>query len=283
MGGLLAGLASQVAVLTAVLFYFGWARERATFAYFGVDDLGVLNFSVAVYVLRSVSTALPLLMAVGFLAVGAFVVHGQLSRIVAMSRPLRLRMMWLMGAVGGVLVVTGFALALVLTGPGGSLPEGPALTVIGLLLASYALVIGDGSQARAGSTERARRDGDSRLIIVIWSLALIALLWSVAGYAGYVGTQAARQLQAGLPSAANVVVYSSADLLLTGPGVSESRVGGTDAEYHFRYSGLRLLVSANGDYFLLPSGWRPGAGSLIVLPETSGNAATLVEFQAPTP
>jgi hypothetical protein len=32
LGGLLAGLASQAVVLTAVLFYFGWARERATFA-----------------------------------------------------------------------------------------------------------------------------------------------------------------------------------------------------------------------------------------------------------
>jgi hypothetical protein len=283
LGGLLAGLASQAAVLTAVLFYFGWARERATFAYFGVDDLGVLNFSVAVYVLRSVSTALPLLMAIGFLAIGAFVVHGQLGLAVAKSKRLRLRMVWPLGAVGGVLVVTGFALALVLTGPGGSLPEGPALMVIGLLLASYALVIRDGGQARTGGRRRARGDGDARLIMVIWSLALIALLWSVAGYADYVGTQAARQLQAGLPGAANVVVYSSVDLSLTGPGVSESRISATDAEYHFRYSGLRLLVAANGDYFLLPSGWRPGAGSLIVLPETGGSAATLVEFQARLP
>jgi hypothetical protein len=64
-------------------------------------------------------TALPLLMAIGFLAIGAFVVHGQLGWAVAMSKRLRFRMAWLAGAVGGVLVVTGFALALVLTGPGG--------------------------------------------------------------------------------------------------------------------------------------------------------------------
>jgi hypothetical protein len=162
-------------------------------------------------------TALPLLMAIGFLAIGAFVVHGQLGWAVAMSKRLRFRMAWLAGAVGGVLVGTGFALALVLTGPGGSLPEGPVLMVIGLLLASYALVIADGSRARASGRGQARRDGDSRVIMVIWLLALISLLWSVAGYAGYVGTQEAKQLQVGLPSAANVVVYSSADLSLTGP------------------------------------------------------------------
>ena len=36
-GGLLAGLASQVAILTAILVYFGWVRARATYGYFGVD------------------------------------------------------------------------------------------------------------------------------------------------------------------------------------------------------------------------------------------------------
>lgn len=39
----LAGLASQAVILTAVLFYFGWARAKATYGYFGVD-ISVLDF-----------------------------------------------------------------------------------------------------------------------------------------------------------------------------------------------------------------------------------------------
>lgn len=261
-------------MLTAVLFYFGWARERATLAYFGVSDLGVLNFSVADYVLRSVGTALPLLMAIGFLALGAFVVHDQVAPSLAKKKHLKVRVARALTAAGGFLAATGFALALVLTGPGGSQPEGPAVMMLGLLLASYALALRDRTTAHGNG---------SRLVLVIWALALIALLWSVTGYADYIGTQTARQLQSSLPRAANVTVYSSADLSLSGPGISKAKLDAPDGAYRFRYSGLRLLVSAGGEYFLLPARWHEGSGSVIVLPQTSTEGATRVEFQEPMP
>lgn len=271
-GGLLTGLASQAVVLTAVLFYFGWARERATMAYFGVDDLGVLNFSVTDYVLRSVGTALPLLMAIGFVAVSALVVHGMASESLAGNKPLRDRVARTLITAGACLVIAGFALALTLTGTGGSGPEGPAVMVVGLVLTSYALVLRD--RGREGN-----RQAGSRLILVVWSLVLIALLWSVTGYADYIGTEAAQQLQAGLPGAANITVYSATNLYLSGPGITMSPATVPDSQYHFRYTGLRLLVSSGGQLFLLPSGWRPGNGAVIMLPATSGG--TRIEFQQP--
>src|SRR5215471_6472571 len=70
------GFAAQTVVLTAVLFYFGWARARASYAYFGVD-VSVLNFSVSDYVLRSVNSVFPILMAIGFVALGAVIVDRQ--------------------------------------------------------------------------------------------------------------------------------------------------------------------------------------------------------------
>ena len=42
-------------VLTAMLFYFGYVREQALFAYFGVD-LGSLGFTTTDYLVRSTGT-----------------------------------------------------------------------------------------------------------------------------------------------------------------------------------------------------------------------------------
>ena len=259
-------------MLTALLFYFGWARERATMAYFGVDDLGVLNFSVSDYVLRSVGTALPLLLAIGFVAIAVLVVHGMASQRLAVSKPLRDRVARALMMVGACLVTAGFALALTLTGTGGSEPEGPAVMVVGLALASYALALR--SQGHEGDGK-----AQSRVIVVMWSLVLVALLWSVTGYADYIGTQVARQLQAGLPGSANVTVYSAMNLSLSGPGITMSPVTAPDDQYRFRYSGLRLLVSSGGQVFLLPAGWRPGQGAVIILPAAPGG--TRIEFQQP--
>lgn len=269
-GGILAAVASQATILSAILFYFGWAKERATWAYFGVDDLGVLNFSFADYLLRSVSTDLPLLMAVGFLVIGALVLHIQVREMLAGNDKLRHRLALLANMTGGFLSAIGFALALSLTGSGGSKPVGPGILVVGLLLLSYA-------PALRGK----KSGGDSWLVLTVLTVALIAFLWTVTGYADYVGSENARELQNGLPRAANVIVYSSADLSLAGPGIGESRSMAPGVRYPYRYTGLRLLVSSGGQDFLVPSGWHPGRGSVIVLPAVSGSIR--LEFQEPTP
>jgi len=61
-------VASQTALLTAVLFYFGWARTSTTFAYFGVD-VSLLGFSTSDYLLRSVNSAFRPLLFVGLAGV----------------------------------------------------------------------------------------------------------------------------------------------------------------------------------------------------------------------
>lgn len=272
-GGVLVALGSQAVVIAAVLFYFGWARVRATYEYFGID-VSVLNFSASDYVLRSASTAFPLLVAIGFLALGAFIVNEQLRPAFAKDNALSARQLVpVLGWIGAVLVTVGFFLALTLRNSAGSEIWGPASMVIGFGVAFYALVVRDSFVAHGGP----------HLNIIVLSLMLLALLWTILAYADYLGNRTAEQVQAGLPAAPNVIVYSSADLSLSGPGVIMSRIQGPDSQYHFRYSGLRLLVSSGGQYFLLPSGWQPGRGSVIVLPVASGGgaASTRVEFQAP--
>jgi hypothetical protein len=270
-GGVVAGLASQAAVLAAVLFYFGWARARATYAYFGVD-ISVVNFSASDYILRSVDTALPLLLVIGLLGLGAMIVHEKLCPGLVdntkWANRLAQRAVW----IGAALVAAGFVLALSLTGPGGSDFSGPAILLIGCALTIYGFAVRNKYGTPNGT----------RFLMAMTAMALVALLWTVTAYASYIGIQVAEGIRSGLPSAAEVTVYSSANLSLSGPGIGMSTMQAPNSEYHFRYSGLRILVSSGGQYFLLPSGWRQGHGSVIVLPATDERNIR-VQFAAPAP
>lgn len=265
--GAVAWLASQAVVLTAVLFYFGWARAKATYGYFGVD-ISVLNFSTSDYILHSVDAAFPLLVAVGLLGLAAMILHEQLRPGLADVKRADLLAQ---GAVrvGGALVAVGFILALYLTGPGGSDFWGPAVLLIGCALTAYAFAVRNKYGTPNGPW----------FLVAMASMGLLALLWTTTAYANYAGTQLAEEIRSGLPSAAEVTVYSAADLVISGPGITMSTIQAPDSMYHFRYSGLRMLVSSGGQYFLLPSGWRQGQGSVIVLPAGGGNIR--VEFAAP--
>lgn len=186
--GPLVTFVTQVAVVTAVLFYFGWARARATYAYFGLD-VSVLDFSASDYVLRSVSTAFPPIAATGFLLVGALFTHEKLRPALAGNdQAFAKNMVWVLGWTGSVLAAIGFFLAVELTGAGGPQPWGPAVMVVGLTVVSYALIARDTFLTR-------RR---SRLLGVVLSLLLLTVLWAVSAYADWVGSRVAEEVQTGL-------------------------------------------------------------------------------------
>jgi hypothetical protein len=268
--GLLAGIASQAAILTAVLVYFGWVRTNATYNYFGVD-VSTLNFSVFDYVLRSVDAAFPMLIAFGLIGACAMVAHAQIQSRLDNEPDLVRRVASRAGWAGLALVLAGFVLALTFTGPNGSDIWGPLILLAGFAATAYAL----------GLRNSRTPSGGAGYLVVLVGMALVAFLWAVTAYAGYIGVQKAEQVMTGLPRQADVTVYSTDSLLISGPGIFAARVGATQAEYHFRYDGLRLLVSSGGQYFLLPSRWRPGDGPVIVLPVT--DPGILVGFSVTKP
>jgi hypothetical protein len=270
-GSALAAIASQAVVLTAVLYYFGWVRTKATYGYFGID-VSVLNFSTSDYVLHSVDAAFPLLLAIGLLGVTAMVVYQQMRSDLDRDRELAGRLARGIGWTGAALAAVGFILALAFTGPNGSDFWGPAVLLIGFTLTASAFAV----RYKYGIS------GSVNGLVVMTSMAVLAFLWTITAYANYIGIQMADHVRLALPAAAEVTVYSSNDLSVSGPGITMSRIRIPDSEYRFRYEGLRMLVSSGGEYFLLPSGWHPGRGSVIVLPiAPSGGADIRVEFTVP--
>jgi hypothetical protein len=272
-GGLLAGLAGQAAILTAVLVYFGWVRAYATYNYFGVD-LSALDFSVSDYVLHSVNVAFPMVVVIALL--GACGAYGHELVRPHLDDPDWVRLVVNRTArTGACFGAAGLILALVLAMIGRLAFLGLVLLVVGAALCMYAMVI----DRRYGPPKA--NAGTPSYIIASGALVLLLFMWTVTTYANYAGIQQAEQVQSGLPAAAEVIVYSSTNLSLSGPGVTMSAVHTLDSEFRFRYDGLRFLVGSGGDDFLLPKRWRPGDGSVIVLP--AAGPGILVEFAEHAP
>jgi len=87
-------------------------------------------------------------------------------------------------------------------------------------------------------------------------IAAICALWAASVYAEQKGAQAARNLVRDLPAHTAVVIYSTQQLALNGPGLSIQKLP-PGSPYHYRYTGLRLLLIQSGTYYLLPVNWTP--------------------------
>ncbi|HET6708476.1 MAG TPA: hypothetical protein VFH84_26135, partial [Amycolatopsis sp.] len=110
-----------------------------------------------------------------------------------------------------------------------------------------------------------------------FALVSVGLFWAVADYSASVGVGRALQIEAGLATPPEAVLYSAKSLNLTAPGVRETACRNPDAAYHYRYTGLKLILQSGGQYFLMPVQWRKADGTAVVLPRTD---ALRLEFTA---
>jgi hypothetical protein len=246
-------------VLTAVLYYFGWSRSAAYFGYFGIST-GQLQFNTADYVLRSIDTALPSLAATALLLVAVIETHHRLLKPV-----LTRHSNWLQIAVT-ILHVAGYSMAAVAVAHA-LFPRQiafrlaldlPLVLVTATCLLGYARML-----ARGGNLPPA----DSPVIpSVLLLLGSVGLLWAIAIYGGQVGRAAAAATHRNLPEASEVRVYSTQRLSIhAGAGVQVDTLAAPGNRYHYRYSGLRLLVETSDNQFLLPQDWHRGQDPVFVI------------------
>jgi hypothetical protein len=262
-----AAVVGQTALFASLLLFFGWARTKQTFGYFGVD-LSLLQLSTTDYVLRSVNSAYNPLLRVGLIVLLAVWLHGRVSRGAGRSDVLARRLRLGTQAAGGVLLAIGISALLWSRWSdrlGGWLPQRPALVYAWLpamLTAGIALVLyGRTLPVRPGVTTRI----ESRLTFVLVALLVLALFWLVSLLAVYDGQARAVAIARGLPDATQVVLLAQDDLDISGPGVTESALAGP--RYRRQFTGLRLLIHSGGKYFVLPSGWQWGRDRVYEIPD----------------
>lgn len=169
---------TEVAAIGALLFYFGWARTRATYAYFGLD-VSVLGLTSADYVLRSINTITRPALAAALIALVALLAYHWIGTLPADRRVRVARV-----AVGAGVGVTALGAAGVLaTGRQTVTLIGSIALVAGLALAGYGLALWrphlNGRLADAATTRHA--------FLLLGALMLVALLWALTAYAGYIG------------------------------------------------------------------------------------------------
>ncbi|GAB7037040.1 hypothetical protein ACH45F_16760 [Catenuloplanes sp. NPDC020197] len=260
-------VATQTALISSVLYYFGTIRLRATFDYFGVDATA-LGFSVADYLIHSVNAAFQPLIFAGLAALPALTLHRRIVVPVLRGTATPRRVRWIRrvargcrtaGIVGGALVVAG----LLDRGRVGQ-PLGIAMPLVlaasvALLAYGHVLLDDPDQPAEAAIPVRLRS-----LALVV--LAVTGLLWATGLYAQRIGHDYARYLAANLDSRPRVVLYARERLAIAGDGVASQDLGEQAGRYRIRYWNLRLLAQRNDLLLLLPDSWSPGGGPVYVVP-----------------
>jgi hypothetical protein len=253
-------------VITALLFYFGWAQTNALFGRLGIDQ-SALGFTVQDYMLRSVNSTFRPLSVVLLAAVAGLSAHIALTR--AMATPGRAgvaeRLWPVLMVVGGLLLVAG------LSGLWGLVRYRVEFPVVPLSLGAGLGLLAYGAQLRGQAPERrAATAAVPRTLLaargtVVAIFVVVMLFWSVAVYAQARGVREAARVAATISRRPDVTVYSARRLQLAGPTIRETALGGPDTAYRFRYSGLKLLVRSGGKWVLLPASWTPANGGAAVL------------------
>ncbi|MFF7993525.1 hypothetical protein ACFZDG_27515 [Kitasatospora xanthocidica] len=262
----IAKLATWVApttLLTALLFFFGYAYTSSLYSYFGIDA-GTIGFATQDLLLRS-SPALyvPAGVALCGALVGALGYHlatRAAGRGAGGARTVR----WICLGVTALVVpllVLGFLAGFEVVDAG---PMGTPLLIGGaLLLAVLArLMYVRSTDADYPLTGERAALGISVAIIVLCSY------WAVGGYAQQKGTADAEQLARHLYRRPAVILDTSERLHLGWAGVRETVLPGVaeGERFRYRYEGLRLLAHSGGRMFLVPRTWTWESGNGLILP-----------------
>lgn len=284
---MLGGLGAILTLFTAVMFYFGWRRSDVQSRAMNID-VSLFGFSTQDYVLRSVSSLyLPLLTLLG-LGLGWLGLHLRVTRLLtssvltSSSRPPAVTAWTRWVTVAAVSLAAGclvFALTAGMRSP--PPPVGwladqlrdkqwvvPLVLVIATLTAAYVWWIHRQLQPNSAAEERP-----------LWQTLLPALLvagtvvlggfWMLEEYAAAVGRGYAQQLTGSVDRLARTVVISPAPLGIKAPGVKEERLGEPSSPgVRYRTTGLRLLARSGSKVLLIPDGWTPATGTVIVLADS---------------
>jgi hypothetical protein len=262
-----ASVVAPLSVLTAVLFYFGYASSRAQFEYFGVD-VDTIGLSTQDYVMRSPQALLTPLLVLVLIGVAVAVANDVFRRRVHAARVAStdaddavagqgrerlaeldrsFRRLELAGLAVGALLLFGYALLQDWT---------PYPLVTPLVMG-----IGAGLALWSGRIRGLIRPEAKPRIGVVLALSLVLVtdvFWATATVAQWTGRGSARQLALHLDRLPTVIVDTRERLNTVSPTIKESALPASAAQtFHYRYRGLHLLIQGKDRLFLVPGEWSP--------------------------
>ncbi|ALE06345.1 hypothetical protein AL755_14195 [Arthrobacter sp. ERGS1:01] len=263
-----------LAVITALLVYFGWARSDAQARAMGLD-VSLFGYSVQDYVLRSIrSLFVPLVLlaaaAILWVALDRWVTGAEMA---ARHHHAVRRCGLAAIAVGTAVATVTFASTFLQGGADASFL--PYVMAAGVLLAAWGShvrrqVPASAAHAAAGTTPSGTAPSAlknrSLESVLVFSVVTLLLFWGTADFAQAVGRGLAVQVEQNVGTMPRAAVYSDARLAIGVPQVTETSLG-TAAAPLYKYQGLRLLVVSGGNYFFLHNGWTLRTGTVVVLPD----------------
>lgn len=277
---LVGSVVAPTTVLTALLFYFGWAHAYWFFHHFGID-ISLLGLTTQDYVMRSVDALfVPLTV---LLCAGAALLWAS-RRVTAwlLAGPdseRRLRRAGLAAATAGVILV-GVGMAAIFVK---ALQRTTYHLAFPLSLATGTLLLLSASRLYRRSGVAAVTAAGVRSTPLIeatgaFLLVALSLFWTATNYAADVGGTRAREYERTFRNEPEAIVFSKDRLNLQAPGVQEASCPTPEGGYRFRYEGLRLMLRSADRYFFLPESWSRSDGVAIVLPDAD---SVRVEFAVP--
>jgi hypothetical protein len=275
----LAGALANVAVLTALLVYFGWVRIAEQSRQLGLDE-SLFRVSTREYLLRSVRPVLILLISVAFAGLLWVVVDQWLARRIAAKGTGDRAVRWTMRALlAAAVLIPLLTWLLRQVWPAATYVAFPLTIAAGLLLVLYVVRLRQSWSVEAALP--ASRDLVLRACAGL--LTGICLFNAAANYATVEGRRLARDFVASLAVQPRVLVYSATHLHIDAPGADEEDLPPDQSAYLFRYVGLRLLEYTNDTYFLVSDGWTPAYGVVVVLPDDGSVRVELVRDRRGSP
>lgn len=259
----LASIVAPISLITASLYYFGWARSEAIASVFGYD-IDMLGLTTSDYLLRSVTPMfLPIVLM--FVCASMLPLLGKWFRNQLTRRSSSVAPITLAARVLCIIAVATIAVGTV------SMGSKPMWATSALLVVGAALAGGGMFMNRTTHTMTFDQPHPPMPLIVPTALLIVGLtglFLGIASYASYVGRQSAFHTIRNVPDLSDAIVFSTRNLHLTGSSVRCTTIDDDDsAAFRYRYDGLKLFAETTGKLILLPSDYgRNGVAEIMFIP-----------------
>lgn len=270
--GVISAIGPPITVVTALLFYFGWARADAQATHMGLN-VSLFGYAVQDYLLISINALfLPLvcLLVAGLVWVA---LDRWLRRLIAdgRDRAIIARTVDVATLLSGLVV--GTSLIMAIREPARTAFFIPYLMALGVLIGAWCISLR--RLMRAATSPPLTTEQRAVEMTLVLSIVTLLLFWGTADYAQALGRRLAVNFEHAVRAMPRAEVYSPKPLGIGADAIKEVKVGTEDAAL-YRYDGLRLLVLSGGRFFFLHDGWTVQDGTVIVLPDDN---SVRIEFK----